>query len=187
MDGSPAYTQTERQLAIQTPLGENAFLLEAMDGSESLSSLFSFSLRVRAMTDTIDPAQLITKAVDWQLRLDGGGWRNFQRLVANLFGRRGDEPRPALLHAAPCRPLAVVPAAPPGQPRVPEQHGPADRHADLYRARLQGFRSPAAWRRNTSRACIACNTASRTSISSRACSRKRGFSTTSSTSRAGMC
>ena len=86
MDGSPAYTQTERQLAIQTPLGENMFLLEAMDGSESLSSLFNFALRVRAMTDQIDPAQLITKPVDWQLRLDGGGWRYFNGLVATYSG-----------------------------------------------------------------------------------------------------
>ncbi len=86
MDGSPAYTQTERQLAIQTPLGENMFLLEVMDGSESLSSPFSFALRVRAMTDQIDPAQLITKPVDWQLRLDGGGWRNFNGLVATFSG-----------------------------------------------------------------------------------------------------
>jgi type VI secretion system secreted protein VgrG len=86
MDGSPAYSQTERQLAIQTPLGANQLLLEAMDGSDSLSSLFSFALRVRAMTDTIDPAALITKPVDWQLKLDGGGWRAFNGLVANYSG-----------------------------------------------------------------------------------------------------
>ena len=91
MDGSPAssqtaYSQTERQLAIQTSLGADVLLLEAMDGSESLSSLFSFALRVRAMTDSIDPAQLITKPVDWQLRLDGGGWRYFNGLVATFSG-----------------------------------------------------------------------------------------------------
>jgi type VI secretion system secreted protein VgrG len=86
MDGAPSYTQTGRDLAIQTPLGENMFLLEGMDGSEALSSLFSFSLRVRAMTDSIDPAQLITKSVDWQLRLDGGSWRPFNGLVANFSG-----------------------------------------------------------------------------------------------------
>ena len=91
MDGSPtssqtAYSQTERQLAIQTPLGSDVLLLEAMDGSESLSSPFSFALRVRAMTDSIDPAQLITKPVDWQLRLDGGGWRYFNGLVATYSG-----------------------------------------------------------------------------------------------------
>jgi type VI secretion system secreted protein VgrG len=86
MDGAPSYTQTERSLAIQTPLGENMFLLEEMDGTEGLSELFNFSLNVRAMTDSIDPAQLITKSIDWQLRLDGGGWRTFNGLVSNFSG-----------------------------------------------------------------------------------------------------
>ena len=86
MDGTPAYSQTNRQLAIQTSLGENTLLLEGMDGSESLSSLFGFQLRVRAMTDSIDPTQLITKPVDWQLALDGGGWRYFNGMVCSYSG-----------------------------------------------------------------------------------------------------
>ncbi len=86
MDGTPAYSQTNRQLAIQTSLGENMLLLEGMDGSEGLSSLFGFQLRVRAMADSIDPAQLITKPVDWQLALDGGGWRNFNGMVCSFSG-----------------------------------------------------------------------------------------------------
>ena len=86
MDGAPTYTQTNRQLAIQTPLGTDALLLEALDGAEALSSLFAYALRVRAFDDTIDPARLITKAIDWQIRLDGGGWRYFNGCVATYSG-----------------------------------------------------------------------------------------------------
>ncbi len=86
MDGSPNYSQANRQLAIQTPLGENVLLLEALDGAEALSSLFGYALRVRAFNDAIDPAQLITKSIDWQIRLDGGGWRPFNGCVATYSG-----------------------------------------------------------------------------------------------------
>ena len=85
MDGT-AYSQTNRQLAIQTPLGADTLLLEGMDGTESLSSPFTYSLRVRAFTDSVDPAQLITKKVDWQLRMEGEDWRPFNGMVATYSG-----------------------------------------------------------------------------------------------------
>ena len=86
MDGAPSYSQANRQLAIQTPLGDNVLLLEALDGAEALSSLFGYALRVRAFNDAIDPSQLITKSVDWQIALDGGGWRQFNGCVATYSG-----------------------------------------------------------------------------------------------------
>ncbi len=86
MDGSPTYSQANRQLAIQTPLGTDVLLLEALDGAEALSSLFGYALRVRAFNDSIDPSQLITKSVDWQIALDGGGWRQFNGCVATYSG-----------------------------------------------------------------------------------------------------
>ncbi len=86
MDGSPNYSQANRQLSIQTPLGDNVLLLEALDGAEALSSLFGYALRVRAFNDAIDPSQLITKSVDWQISLDGGGLRQFNGCVATYSG-----------------------------------------------------------------------------------------------------
>ncbi len=83
---TPAYSQVHRQLAIQTPLGPDMLLLEGMDGSESLSSLFAYSLRVRAFTDSVDPAQLITKPIDWQLRVEHDEWRPFNGRVATFSG-----------------------------------------------------------------------------------------------------
>ena len=80
------YDQAPRQLAIQTPLGPDTLLLEGMDGSETLSTPFTYALRVRAFTDSVDPAQLITQRVDWQLRLDGDEWRPFNGMVANYSG-----------------------------------------------------------------------------------------------------
>ena len=83
---TPAYSQVHRQLAIQTPLGPDKLFLEGMDGSEALSSLFAYSLRVRAFTDSVDPAQLITKRIDWQLRVEHDTWRPFNGLVATYSG-----------------------------------------------------------------------------------------------------
>ncbi len=83
---SPAYSQVHRQLAIQTPLGPDKLFLEGMDGSEALSSLFVYSLRVRAFTDSVDPEQLITKRIDWQLRLEHDTWRPFNGMVATYSG-----------------------------------------------------------------------------------------------------
>ena len=86
MDGTTAYSQAERQLAIQTPLGADTLLLEGMDGSEALSSLFTYTMRVRAFTDSVDPAQLINKRIDWQLRTEGNSWRAFNGMVASYSG-----------------------------------------------------------------------------------------------------
>ena len=86
MDGAPAYSQTNRQLAIQTPLGADVLLLEGMDGSEALSSLFAYTLLVRVFQDTVEPAALINKRIDWQLRTDGETWRPFNGMVASYSG-----------------------------------------------------------------------------------------------------
>ena len=86
MDGTTAYSQAERQLAIQTPLGSDNFLLEGMDGSEALSALFAYTLRVRVFQSSIDPAQLINKRIDWQLRTEGSSWRPFNGMVSSYSG-----------------------------------------------------------------------------------------------------
>ncbi len=86
MDGTTSYSQAERQLAIQTPLGSDTLLLEGMDGAEALSALFAYTLRVRVFQDSVDPAQLINKRVDWQLRTEGSAWRPFNGMVSSYSG-----------------------------------------------------------------------------------------------------
>ena len=86
MDTAAAYSQANRQLAIQTPLGADTLLLEGMDGSEGLSSLFTYTLLVRVFQDSVEPAALINRRIDWQLRTDDEAWRPFNGMVASYSG-----------------------------------------------------------------------------------------------------
>ncbi len=83
MDG---ISQDRRLLTLHTPLGDNALLLERMDGTESLSSLYAYTLDVRSFSDSIEPAQLIHKPVNWNLRCQDESLRPFHGLVASFSG-----------------------------------------------------------------------------------------------------
>lgn len=81
MDG---FTQVNRILAIDTPLGPDQLLLEALEGTEAVSALFTFRATVRAQTDMLDPASLVAQPVDFHLRLQDGVYRSFNGIVAGL-------------------------------------------------------------------------------------------------------
>ncbi|MDG5493421.1 type VI secretion system tip protein TssI/VgrG [Niveispirillum sp. BGYR6] len=81
MDG---FTQVNRILAIDTPLGPDQLLLEALEGTEAVSALFNFRATVRAQTDMLDPASLVAQPVDFHLRLQDGVYRSFNGIVAGL-------------------------------------------------------------------------------------------------------
>ncbi|MEA1649092.1 type VI secretion system tip protein VgrG [Nitrospirillum sp. BR 11164] len=83
MDG---YTQAERLLGIESPLGPDQLLLEALEGTEGVSTPFEFRATVRAMDDNVDPAALVAQSVDLKLRLDEGSYRVFNGVVASLTG-----------------------------------------------------------------------------------------------------
>ncbi|TWB64103.1 late control gene D protein (GPD), partial [Nitrospirillum amazonense] len=83
MDG---YTQAERLLGIESPLGPDQLLLEALEGTEGISTPFEFRATVRAMDDNVDPAALVAQSVDLKLRLDEGSYRVFNGVVASLTG-----------------------------------------------------------------------------------------------------
>src|SRR5271157_2099254 len=64
-------TQSERTLAIATPLGVDVLLLLGFTGTESLSRLFSYQLELASTNDTISAKQIVGKAVSWSIsRLD---------------------------------------------------------------------------------------------------------------------
>ncbi|WP_049973840.1 type VI secretion system tip protein VgrG, partial [Azospirillum sp. B4] len=80
------YTQAERLLGMDSPLGPDQLLLEALEGTEGLSVPFEFRATVRAMDDNLDPKVLIAQSVDLKLRLDDGVYRVFNGVVASLTG-----------------------------------------------------------------------------------------------------
>ena len=57
------YTQANRLISIETPLGEDKLLLTAFDGGEHLSDLFEFHLAALSNDLAIKPDSLIGKEV----------------------------------------------------------------------------------------------------------------------------
>ncbi|WP_225770310.1 type VI secretion system Vgr family protein [Inquilinus sp. Marseille-Q2685] len=77
-------TQSGRLLAIRTPLGEDVFLLEAMEGVEEVCELFSFRLRVRSKRTDVKADELVGRPVSWSLELPGGERRWWSGVVGAL-------------------------------------------------------------------------------------------------------
>jgi type VI secretion system secreted protein VgrG len=76
------YTQTERILSVATPLGEDAVLMTAFAGSESLSQLFHFELDLAA-EQPIDFDKLLGQKIGVSVALAGGN-RFFNGIVNRI-------------------------------------------------------------------------------------------------------
>ncbi|WP_052121329.1 type VI secretion system Vgr family protein [Inquilinus limosus] len=83
-DYTGSLTQAGRLLSVHTPLGEDVFLLEVMDGTEGLSGLFEFRLRVRSKRQDVTPKELVGLPINWSLELPGGERRQWSGVVAAL-------------------------------------------------------------------------------------------------------
>ena len=57
------YTQTNRRIAISTPLGADTLLLRAFSGSESISQLFHFNLDLLSENDSLSFQDIVGKPV----------------------------------------------------------------------------------------------------------------------------
>src|ERR1051326_6928146 len=75
-----AYTQTNRRIAISTPLGQDVLLLRGFPRTEAISQLFRFDLDLLSENDSIKFQDLIGKNVTLQI-LDAEGearlWNGF--------------------------------------------------------------------------------------------------------------
>jgi len=75
-----AYTQTNRRIAITTPLGDDALLLRGFSGVESISQLFHFDLDLLSENDSVKFQDLVGKNVTLSI-LDAEGaeryWNGF--------------------------------------------------------------------------------------------------------------
>src|SRR5688500_7236178 len=61
--GIMAYTQENRLLTFESPLGADVFLLQGFSGSEGLSRLFSFQVDLRAEDAAVACHQLVGQRV----------------------------------------------------------------------------------------------------------------------------
>jgi type VI secretion system secreted protein VgrG len=82
---SDSFAQENRLISLTTPLGEGVLLLAGFNGTEAISSLFSFHLELLASsTTTVDPASLIGKSVTLSIAQADNTPRYFNGLVSRF-------------------------------------------------------------------------------------------------------
>ena len=81
------FSTAHRAYNLVSPLGEDALLVHAVEGSEGLSQLFEFNLTLMSLDDDIKPAAIIGKRV--RLELETLDDRRFWTGVVVAFGRTG--------------------------------------------------------------------------------------------------
>ncbi len=74
-------TQENRQLGLETPLGEDVLLLSSFSGREEISRLFSYQLEAVSSQETIEPRDIVGKSVTFRVSLADGSPRFFNGLV----------------------------------------------------------------------------------------------------------
>ena len=84
-----AIKQAERQLHLQTPLGENELVLTAFRGQEGISQLFTYQLEMISDNTSITASEIVGKEVTFSVRLADDSFRHFHGYV-NRFSA-GDE------------------------------------------------------------------------------------------------
>lgn len=85
------YTQENKLLAIETPLGPDVLLLADFRGVEGLSNLFSFELKLLSGNHTIAFEDIIGKNVTVSINLADGGQRYFNGLISRFSQGRGEQ------------------------------------------------------------------------------------------------
>ena len=78
------YTQENRLIAIDTPLGEDVFLLQGFSGREAISNLFSFNLAMESENDSISFASIIGQNVTIRLTLAHDSIRYWNGVVSRF-------------------------------------------------------------------------------------------------------
>jgi type VI secretion system secreted protein VgrG len=79
-----ALTQAARQIAIDTPLGEDALLLRSFHGQEAISKLFTFELELVSEEPSIKYSDIVGQAVTVRITLADGSLRYWNGFVSRF-------------------------------------------------------------------------------------------------------
>ena len=93
-----AFTQKERFLLVETPLGPDVLLLRSFSGHETMSQLFEFHLDMLSTEPDLDPKEIVGKSVTVRMQIDVGQERYFNGFVSR-FRQVGAEGRYAVYDA----------------------------------------------------------------------------------------
>ena len=93
-----AYSQDNRLIAIDTPLGKDVLLLAGFSGTDSISRLFSFELEMISENHGISFEDIVGKNVTVSVVLSSGDKRYFNGIISRFAqgrggGEKGGDPR----------------------------------------------------------------------------------------------
>jgi type VI secretion system secreted protein VgrG len=83
------YSQDNRMIAIDTPLGKDELLLARFSGSEGMSRLFAFELELLSENHEIDFTKIIGKGVTVRIKLFDNQVRYFHGMISRFSQRSG--------------------------------------------------------------------------------------------------
>lgn len=76
--------QSQRQIALATPLGKDVLALRRMEGSEALGRMFQYHLDLMSSDDTVRHQELLGENVTIRLALNDGGQRFFNGHISRF-------------------------------------------------------------------------------------------------------
>ncbi len=79
-----AYTQTNRRIAILTPLGKDVLLLRGLTGTETISQLFHFDLDLLSESDSIKFSDVVGKNVTLRIFDAKGAERQWNGFISRF-------------------------------------------------------------------------------------------------------
>ena len=92
------FTQTDKLLQIESPLGTNVLLLAELSGEESVSHIFNFQLELLSENSSISFDQIVGQRVTVSINQAGGGKRYINAFVSR-FAQSGADSRFTHYHA----------------------------------------------------------------------------------------
>src|SRR5579863_3987933 len=92
------FTQANRLIAVDTPLGEDVLLLRGFTGQEGISRPFKFALELLSENKSVSFNDIVGKNVTLSVELADGGPRYFNGYVSR-FAQSGQDDRFSHYHA----------------------------------------------------------------------------------------
>ena len=78
-------TQKNRLISVKTPLGTDALVLAAFEGTERISRLFSYELKLLSDEESISVSDIVGKNVTINLKLGDGSFRHINGFVKRFL------------------------------------------------------------------------------------------------------
>ncbi len=85
----PAYSQENRLIKLDTPLGTDVLLLQGFTGREGISQLFKFDLDLLSENNAIDFSQIVGQNVTIRVLLSDGSTERYFNGVVSRFAQSG--------------------------------------------------------------------------------------------------